>query len=165
MLGGKKSYPQRIKIIIFLKIKILKINLVREEDSVLLSEVTNKIINLLPYKYTARFVYMCMHAHLCVENTSVYRCVCVCCIFRGHRLILGLFLYHFSPYVSRQHFPQCMGLANLSKLALPWAPRILLNLSSSSEITISHPGVHAWAALIHRVVSPALAFPILIAKL
>lgn len=42
MVGRKKSHPQHIKIIIFLKIKILKINLVREEDSALLSEVTKK---------------------------------------------------------------------------------------------------------------------------
>lgn len=103
MLGGKKSYPQHIKIIIFLKIKTLKINLVREEDSVLRSEVTNKTINLLPYKYTFWFVYVCMHVHLCGENTSVCSYVCVY-IFRGHKLILGFFLYHFSPYVSRQHF-------------------------------------------------------------
>lgn len=106
MLGGKKSYSQCIKITIFLKIKILKINLVREEDSVLLSEVTNKTIsvtNLLPYKYTSQFGYVYMHAHLCAVNTGVYRYVCVC-IFRGHRLTLGFFLYHFSPYVSRQHF-------------------------------------------------------------
>lgn len=81
MLGGKKSYSQCIKITIFLKIKILKINLVREEDSVLLSEVTNKTIsvtNLLPYKYTSQFGYVYMHAHLCAVNTSVYRYVCVC---------------------------------------------------------------------------------------
>ena len=102
MLGGKKSYPQCIKIIIFLKIKILKINLVREKDSVLLSVVTNKTTNLLPYKYTSRFVYVCMHAHLCVENTSVHRYVCV--HIQKPQIDTGFLPLPFSPCVSRQHF-------------------------------------------------------------